>query len=148
MSSFLDQSGCNQLKSFKCYGVWIVSVQSNEFKAYSSPFLLQRHIDVCGTALNAFVWNSFLTRCSFFLPFYSILVCVQYYLFLWYSVCRTVISDKDCQLIPPVYNVSFSHAYLYLTRLCSVKCILSLNKGFGYGSKLKSLGRQACVPTT
>ena len=110
--------------------------------------LLQRHVDVCGTALNAFGWNSFLTRCSFFMPFYSILVCVQYYLFLWYSVCHTVISDKDCQLIPPVYNVSFSHAYLYLTRLCSVKCILSLNKGFGYGSKLKSLGRQACVPTT
>ena len=75
--------------------------------------LLQGHSDVCGAALNAFGWNSFLTRCSF-LPFYSILVCVQYYAFLWYSVCRTVISDKDCQLIPPVYNVSFSHAYLYL----------------------------------
>jgi hypothetical protein len=35
--SFLDQSGCNQLKSFKCYGAWIVSAQSIECKAHSSP---------------------------------------------------------------------------------------------------------------
>ena len=43
--------------------------------------LLQRHFDVCSTALNAFGWNSFLTRCSFFLRFYSILVYVQYIYF-------------------------------------------------------------------
>mgnify|MGYP006200333797 FL=1 len=67
---------------------------------------------------------------------------------MWYSVCCAVKCDKDCQLIPPVYNVSFSHSYLYLTRLCSVNYILSRNKSSGYGPELKSLGRQACDPTT
>ena len=109
--------------------------------------LLQRHFDVCSTALNAFGWNSFLTRRSFFYHLIVFLCMSSTIYFMVFCLC-TVKSDKDCQLIPPVYNVSFSHAYLYLTRLCSVKCILSLNKGFGYGSKLKSLGRQACVPTT
>ena len=108
--------------------------------------LLQRHFDVCSTALNAFGWNSFLTRRSIFLSIAAFL-CVYSTMYfcgivlLYSQFWQWLLTNTSC------LQGKFLSFLLVLGLGCALSKygLMSWTKEFRYHPELKSL---ACVPTT
>jgi len=85
-----------------------INIQCTEYETYPKVFCVAAEVRVfnfCFTVLHSLGWNRFVTLSI--IAFLKDYCCVYSTIwFLWYSVCWTVKSDGDCQLIPSVHKVN------------------------------------------